>query len=475
MGSRWALCSPASALHRTKVQVALTHTTPLGGNNRVAAQASPNRGMVASRRFQCAAGFPAGQRRRGWPGLARAPVLAPVTQAAPVAGGGIIPALLFRANRRRCLLDSGQRVPPAGTNAITALGRPARLQIHDRDRQLVDPTDDSLVAQNFIGCDRDQSFLMPPDVRDWLPEGHLAWFVLDAVAGMDLGEFYAAYRVDGVGRRAYDPAMLVALLLYGYARGCGRRGSSSGRVMEDVACKTIAMLETPDHATIARFVARHEVALAGLFGQVLALCGEAGLVRPGVVAIDGTRMAGNASRESRCALRRSRGRSWLRRRRRMRRRMSCMAMSAGMSCLSSCARGRGGRSSSVRRVSSARLRSAAVRSSLWCPNRSRSRLSRMGSSSTLSGSWRAAKDARVGRGKRTVSSSSGVGRTPIPSRARARSGCCSRVSGWRPSATRRSRPSGRMRITGSTVATRQAASSAADQSRGSRRRCLTGW
>jgi transposase len=75
------------------------------------------------------------------------------------------------------------------------------------------------MAQNFIGCDRDQSFLMPPDVRDWLPDGHLAWFVLDAVAGMDLGEFYGAYRRDGVGRRAYDPAMVVALLLYAYVRG----------------------------------------------------------------------------------------------------------------------------------------------------------------------------------------------------------------------------------------------------------------
>ncbi len=139
---------------------------------------------------------------------------------------------------------------------------------------------------------------MPPDLRDWLPEGHLAWFVLDAVAGMDLGEFYAAYRVDGVGRRAYDPAMLVALLLYGYARGVRSARKLERACDEDVACKTIAMLETPDHATIARFVARHEAALAGLFGQVLALCGEAGLVRPGVVAIDGTRMAGNASRES---------------------------------------------------------------------------------------------------------------------------------------------------------------------------------
>ena len=64
------------------------------------------------------------------------------------------------------------------------------------------------MAQNFIGCDRDQSFLMPPDVRDWLSEDHLAWFVLDAVSGMDLSGFYGAYRADGVGRRAYDPAMI---------------------------------------------------------------------------------------------------------------------------------------------------------------------------------------------------------------------------------------------------------------------------
>jgi transposase len=156
------------------------------------------------------------------------------------------------------------------------------------------------MAQNFIGCDRDQSFLMPPDVRDWLPEDHLAWFVLDAVAGMDLGEFYGAYRRDGVGRRAYDPAMVVALLLYSYARGVRSARKIERACEEDVAFKMIAMMETPDHATIARFVARHEAALAELFGEVLRLCGEAGLVRPGVVAIDGTRLAGNASRESTC-------------------------------------------------------------------------------------------------------------------------------------------------------------------------------
>jgi transposase len=154
------------------------------------------------------------------------------------------------------------------------------------------------MAQNFIGCDRDQSFLMPPDVRDWLPEGHLAWFVLDAVAGMDLGEFYGAYRGDGVGRRAYDPAMMVALLLYAFARGVRSARKIERACEEDVAFRMIAMMETPDHATIARFVVRHEAALGELFGQVLGLCHEAGLVRPGVVAVDGTRMAGNASPEA---------------------------------------------------------------------------------------------------------------------------------------------------------------------------------
>ena len=83
-----------------------------------------------------------------------------------------------------------------------------------------------------------------------------------------------------------------------YARGVRSARKIERACEEDVAFKTIAMMETPDHATVARFVARHEAALAELFGQVLRLCGEAGLVRPGVVAIDGTRMAGNASRES---------------------------------------------------------------------------------------------------------------------------------------------------------------------------------
>jgi hypothetical protein len=74
------------------------------------------------------------------------------------------------------------------------------------------------MAQSFIECDREQAFLMPPDVRDWLAEGHLAWFVLDAVAAMDLAAFYAAYREDGRSRPAYEPSMMVALLLYAYCQ-----------------------------------------------------------------------------------------------------------------------------------------------------------------------------------------------------------------------------------------------------------------
>src|SRR5215216_2705429 len=158
--------------------------------------------------------------------------------------------------------------------------------------------DDPAMAQNFIGCDREQAFLMPPSLREWLPEDHLAWFVIEAVDSMDLTGFYADYRDDGHGRAAYEPSMMVALLLYAYATK-----QRSARVIErhcrqDVAYRVISANQVPDHATIARFVVRHEAALAGLFGSVLRLCAKAGLVSTGVVAIDGTKLAANASREA---------------------------------------------------------------------------------------------------------------------------------------------------------------------------------
>jgi transposase len=150
----------------------------------------------------------------------------------------------------------------------------------------------------FIPCDRDQSFLMPPDLRDWLPENHLAWFVLAAVEEMDLYPFYAAHRVDGKSRPAYEPAMMVALLLYAYARGIRSSRVIERACVEDVAFRVVAAQQRPDHATIARFIERHEAALAGLFGEVLLLCARSGLAKVGVIAIDGTKVQANASRDA---------------------------------------------------------------------------------------------------------------------------------------------------------------------------------
>ena len=151
------------------------------------------------------------------------------------------------------------------------------------------------MGQNFIVADRDQVFLMPPDLREWLEPGHLAWFVVDAVGELDLAACYSRYRRDGWGRPAYDPAVMVALILYAYAVGVRSARAIERRCVEDVAFRVAAGNLRPDHATIARFRAEHEQALAGLFGQVLAMCRRAGLVRAGVVAIDSTKVAANAS------------------------------------------------------------------------------------------------------------------------------------------------------------------------------------
>src|SRR6201990_100675 len=154
------------------------------------------------------------------------------------------------------------------------------------------------MAQRFIACDREQSFLMPPDVREWLPADHFAWFVLDAVAAMELGAFYVAYRADGRSRPAFDPGVMGAVILYAHARGVRSSRAIERACVEDVAYRVIAAQTKPDHATIARFVERHQAALAGVFGAVLGLCAKAGLVGVNIVAIDGSKIAANASREA---------------------------------------------------------------------------------------------------------------------------------------------------------------------------------
>jgi hypothetical protein len=103
---------------------------------------------------------------------------------------------------------------------------------------------------------------MPPDPRDWLLEGHLAWFMLETVRQLDLAPFYASYRQDGRGRAAFEPQMMLALLLYGYAQGERSSRRVERRCVEDVAYRVIAASQAPDHATIARFRVRHEEALA---------------------------------------------------------------------------------------------------------------------------------------------------------------------------------------------------------------------
>ena len=151
------------------------------------------------------------------------------------------------------------------------------------------------MPQNFIACDREQELLLAPNLKEWLPPEHLAWLVLDAVQEMDLSTFYASYRHDGHGRAAHEPAMMVALLLYAYCQGQRSSRVIERECTEDVAYRVISANQRPDHTTIARFRQRHEDALAQLFGEVLAICAQAGLVSVGVIAIDGTKLHANAS------------------------------------------------------------------------------------------------------------------------------------------------------------------------------------
>jgi len=150
------------------------------------------------------------------------------------------------------------------------------------------------MAYNLLSCDREQGYLMPPSLKEWLDEGHLAWFVIDAVSQMDLSEFYTAYRNDGWGATAYDPGMMVAVLLYAYCRGIRSSRKIARALEEDVGFRVVAANQQPDFRTVCRFRAEHEEDLERLFVQVLRLCQEAGLVKLGIVALDGAKVAANA-------------------------------------------------------------------------------------------------------------------------------------------------------------------------------------
>jgi transposase len=152
------------------------------------------------------------------------------------------------------------------------------------------------MAKGYRPVARDQRFLLPPDMREWLPGGHPVWLVIDVVAGhLDTSAFHAARRLGGAGAAGFDPDMLVTLLVWAYAN----RVRSSRRIealcRTDVAFRVICGGDVPDHVTVARFRAGFGDAVGALFAQVLALCAGLGMGRLGVVAVDGTKVAASAS------------------------------------------------------------------------------------------------------------------------------------------------------------------------------------
>lgn len=151
------------------------------------------------------------------------------------------------------------------------------------------------MAHDYLPCNRDQPFLLPPSLRDWLPAGHLVWFVIDTVGQLNLREFHTRKKDDPRGRAPFQPSMLLALLMYSYCRGVRSSRVIERLCHEDVAYRILCANLTPDHTTIARFRQQHDAAMKTLFTEVLRLCAEAGMVKLGVVALDGTKIEANAS------------------------------------------------------------------------------------------------------------------------------------------------------------------------------------
>jgi transposase len=151
------------------------------------------------------------------------------------------------------------------------------------------------MAFHYVGGDRDQLFLLATSMRDWLDEGHLAWFVIDVVEKVDTSLFHVFHPNNGPGRPAYDPDMMLALMFYAYGTGVRSSRRIEAACRTDAAYRVICGNVFPDHATIARFLVNHERAIESVFVDVLRLCAAAGLVSVGVIALDGTKMGTDAA------------------------------------------------------------------------------------------------------------------------------------------------------------------------------------
>ena len=152
------------------------------------------------------------------------------------------------------------------------------------------------MATTFRPCAPDQSLLFPPSPRDWLPEGHLAFFIADTVAALDLQAFYAPYEGDGRRNQPFDPQMMVTILVYAYATGTFSSRRIARKLEEDVAYRVLAAGNFPAHRTIAEFRQQHVATFEALFVNVVAIAREAGLVQLGALAVDGSKVKANASK-----------------------------------------------------------------------------------------------------------------------------------------------------------------------------------
>jgi transposase len=154
--------------------------------------------------------------------------------------------------------------------------------------------------------DRDQLFLLPPSMLDWLEEGHLAYFLIDAVGLLDTSALSEAHPTDGAGRAAYEPEMMLTALLYAYATGMRSSRAIEAACRSDLAFRVICVNLVPHFTTIARFRAENEAAIKAIFVEVVKLCHRAGLASLGQLAIDGTKIGSDA------ALDKNRDAAWIR-------------------------------------------------------------------------------------------------------------------------------------------------------------------
>ena len=171
------------------------------------------------------------------------------------------------------------------------------------------------MSKTYLPYEPDQQLLLPAALQEWLPDDHLAYFISDVVDQLDISEVTARYERERRGGPPYHPRMMVKVLLYGYCVGVASSRRIAQRLHEDIAFRVLAANNTPDFRTISDFRKDNLDALSGLFVQVLALCQQAGLVKLGHVALDGTKVKANASKHKAMSYqRRRRGkRSWRRR------------------------------------------------------------------------------------------------------------------------------------------------------------------